>query len=63
MRAFPTARTITSSAWDVRLVTLDDDATYYVDERFSPQLPFTASANGSYSASLDSLAISLRWQP
>ena len=62
-RAAPTERAITNSAWDVRLVTLEDDATDYVDRRFSPQYPSSASANGTYSATMDSLGISLKWEP
>jgi hypothetical protein len=49
-------RTVENSAWDVRMVTLEGDSNF-VDERFSPQLPFTASTNGTYSVALDSVAL------
>jgi hypothetical protein len=57
------AREIHSSAWDVRLVTLTDDRTFYVDERFSPSFPYTASGNGNYEALFSSMNLSLSWVP
>jgi hypothetical protein len=49
-------RTVEHSAWDVREVTLEGDSDF-VDERFSPQLPFTASTNGTYTAAHDSVVL------
>lgn len=43
---FLTPREITNSAWDVR----DEEDANYVDERFSTANPYSASANGTYSA-------------
>lgn len=57
------AREIHDSAWDVRLVALTDDRTFYVDERFSPSFPYTASGNGSYEALFSSMSLSLSWIP
>jgi hypothetical protein len=57
------AREIHSSAWDVRLVALTDDKTFYVDERFSPSFPYTASGNGNYEALFSSMSLSLSWIP
>jgi hypothetical protein len=53
-------RLITNSAWDVRvdsLVEIDPD---YVDERFSPQLPYTASGNGNYESEMRTFSVRLR---
>jgi hypothetical protein len=57
------AREIHDSAWDVRLIALTDDRTFYVDERFSPSFPYTASGNGSYDALFSSMNLSLSWIP
>ena len=62
-RGFSQPREITTSAWDVRIVALEDDTTYYVDEHFSPSQPYTASANGSYSAEVDFFSLTLEWRP
>ncbi len=43
---FPVERTVTDSAWDVR----DPEDPDYIDDRFSPQQPYKASANGVYRA-------------
>jgi hypothetical protein len=57
------AREITNSAWDVRLVALTDDRTNYVDERFSPSYPYTASSNGRYEGLSARMSLSLNWTP
>jgi hypothetical protein len=57
------AREISNSAWDIRLVALSDDRTNYVDERFSPSLPYTASGNGQYESFSASMSLSLSWTP
>jgi hypothetical protein len=57
------SRTISSSAWDVRLVALTDDRTHYIDERFSPSYPYTASGNGRYEGFAASMSLSMTWTP
>ena len=56
------SRTIENSAWDVRSITAEDLLEDYVDERFSPQLPYVAGANGEYAhqSQLVSLRLELR---
>lgn len=46
-------RTITNSAWDVR----DPDDPDWVDDRFSPEYPFKASADGEYSGAVDTVGV------
>lgn len=41
-------RTITNSAWNA-----PEGSAYYVDDRFSPKNPYTASANGTYQGAVD----------
>lgn len=48
-------REITNSAWDVR----DTSSPDYVDERFSPSLPYKASTNGTYSGKVDVVGVRL----
>ncbi len=50
-------RRITNSAWDVRVASLDDVDPDYVDERFSPQLPYTASGNGYYESEMRTFSV------
>lgn len=50
----PFTRTITNSAWDA-----DKDDRAYVDERFSPSLPFKANTNGVYKAKVDIVGLRL----
>ena len=59
---FSTPRSVTNSAWDVRIISASDVSEDYVDERFSPQLPYTASGNGDYSHSSQILAMRLEFQ-
>ena len=48
-------REITNSAWDVR----DPSSPDYVDERFSPSLPYKAGTNGTYSGKVDVVGVRL----
>ena len=50
-------RLITNSAWDVRVHSLVDVDPNYVDERFSPQLPYTASGNGYYESVMRTFSV------
>ena len=50
-------RLIVNSAWDVRSITAEDLLEDYVDERFSPQLPYVASGNGQYAHSAQMLSL------
>jgi long-subunit fatty acid transport protein len=48
----PFKRTITNSAWNAPL-----DSDDYVDDRFSPQLPYKANTNGEYKAVVDIIGV------
>jgi long-subunit fatty acid transport protein len=56
MKFFPFERVIKNAAWDVR----DQDDAAYRDERFSPVNPYKASANGTYTATNNTLGIRLQ---
>jgi hypothetical protein len=56
------SRLIDDSAWDVRSVTAEDLLEDYVDERFSPQQPYLASANGEYAHESHGLSLRLELQ-
>jgi long-subunit fatty acid transport protein len=50
---FLTTREVTNSAWDVR----DTEDPKYVDERFSPSLPYKASGSGIYQGKVDIVGV------
>ena len=59
VRRTAVSRLIDDSAWDVRSITAEDLLEDYVDERFSPQQPYLASANGDYAHESHGLALRL----
>lgn len=50
-------RSIDNSAWDVRVASIGDIDPDYVDERFSPQLPYTAGGNGNYESDMRTFSV------
>jgi len=50
---FPFTREVTGGAWDVR----DTEDSAYVDDRFSPDGPYRANADGTYAADMKAFGV------